>query len=301
LIFSIPFLVTYVPVIRLFSRRPFDEVVPMLPSPIDMINVGFENYTWGWLLRAVNPLLQARPIFWELDKGLPLLTFIVFTYATFRVVREVHAASPIREHLVLVCALTVWLAWFLMLKVHSYSLWWLVYQFFPGGGAVRAVYRFNISLMLPVVIVVAWIFDDWLRRFRQYGNWSSLLGMAIISLVMTIEHGNGHRDVLSKSAERTFMATIPAAPDSCRAMVIRADEDTHMGWWAPLQIDAMLIAQASHIPTLNGYSGWFPDQWTLHFPTQAGYDQQVRNWAAAHKVMSGLCSFHYETRTWRVF
>src|SRR5207302_52546 len=98
--------------------------------------------------------------------------------------------------------------------------------------------------------------------------------------------------------ERAFMNSVPAAPAYCQAMVIQANEDRYMGWWAPLQIDAMLIAQTNHIPTLNGYSGWFPEGWALHFPTQHGYDQVVRNWATGHNIVSGLCTFQYETRRW---
>jgi hypothetical protein len=298
-IFSLPFLLTYVPALQLFSRRPFEEIVPMLPSPIDFLNVGFENYAWGWLLRAANPLLQARPLFWELDKGLPLILFIVFVCGTFASIWKSRYGQSGRDVLVLICAMTVWLAWFFMVKLDGYSLWWFVYRFFPGGGAIRAVYRFNINLMLPVVIVVGFVIDEWLTILKRRASRLGIIALIALAIAMVFEEGNRHRDLLSKSQERGFRSTVPPAPEYCRAMVIRAETDTHMGWWGPLQLDAMLIAQANRIPTLNGYSGWFPDDWALQFPTEDNYEEAVRNWATHHNVLSGLCTFHYETRQWQ--
>jgi hypothetical protein len=273
----------------------------MLPSPIDFLNVGFENYAWGWLLRAVNPLLQARPLFWELDKGLPLILFIVFVYGSFASIWKSRYSQSGRDLLVLICAMTVWLAWLLMVQLDGYSLWWFIYRFLPGGGAIRAVYRFNINLMLPVVIVVGFVMDEWLTILKRRASRLGITALIALAIAMVFEEGNRHRDLLSKSEERAFRSTVPPAPDYCRAMVIRAETDTHMGWWGPLQLDAMLIAQANRIPTLNGYSGWFPDGWALQFPTQDNYEQAVRNWATHHNVLSGLCTFHYETRQWQKF
>ena len=78
---GIPFLVTYIPILRLFSGRSFQETWLMLPMPIDLVNVGFDNAVWGPALQALAPGLQSRPLFWELDKGLPPLTLIFFLFS----------------------------------------------------------------------------------------------------------------------------------------------------------------------------------------------------------------------------
>jgi hypothetical protein len=301
-IFSVPFLLTYVPVLRLFSRRPFPEIVPMLPGPIDLVNVGFENFAWGRLLQTLDPFLQTRPSFWELDKGVSFLVLLTFTCGSLLSLKRVH--DPQRstaDVLVLICALTVWSGWLLMLKVEGHSMWWVIYRFFPGAGAVRAVYRFNISLMLPVAVVIAFVVHHCVMFFKRRTSRLGVSVLAVLALAMVVEQGNAHRDVFSKSVERTFMASVPPAPGSCRSMVMVADQDTHMGWWAPLQIDAMLIAQANHIPTVNGYSGWTPDGWALHMPTEHGYKERVHDWIMGQNVPNGLCSFQYETRKWAPF
>jgi hypothetical protein len=177
----------------------------------------------------------------------------------------------------------------------------MIYRFFPGAGVVRAVYRFNISLMLPVAVLIAFVFDYWVTFFTRRANRLGVAALVVLEFAMIVEQGNAHRDVFSKSVERGFMASVPPTPASCRAMVMLADKDTHMGWWAPLQIDAMLIAQANGIPTVNGYSGWTPDGWALHMPTEPGYEARVRDWVFTHNALTGLCTFHYETRKWAPF
>ena len=43
----------------------------------------------------------------------------------------------------------------------------------------------------------------------------------------------------------------------------------------------MLFAEIRGIPTVNGYSSWFPDGWALDDPASPGYAAAVRDWAAA--------------------
>jgi hypothetical protein len=84
-------------------------------------------------------------------------------------------------------------------------------------------------------------------------------------------------------------------------MVLMAENDLYGGWWAPLQLHAMLISQRYDLPTVNGYSGWTPEGWDLHLPTTPGYRERVLAWANRHQVLSGLCAYHVDTRTWGDF
>lgn len=311
---NVPFALTYAPVLRLFSRRPWvQEVLPGLPSPIDLVNVGWENALWGSMLRKIGPGLQLRPGFWELDKGIPLVTLAAFLAVAAYVFsgrgRATSAAldpsavpAARMPAVVMLCAATIGLAWLLMLKVGDRSLWWLVYRGFPGGGAVRSAYRFNIVLMLPLVVVVAFGLDLAVRRLR-----ASRIGVGapvaagLLAALMVAEQMNDHRDVLGKREERELLARVPPPPPDCRSMVVTADRDLHDGWWAPLQLHAMLLSQRFGIPTVNGYSGWTPEDWHLHLPTTPGYRDRVKAWATAHGVLDGLCEYHADSRTWRPF
>lgn len=313
---TIPFVLTYAPVVRLFERRRFaEEVLPLLPVPIDLLNVGFENAVWGPALRKLAPGLDARPGFWELDKGIPFVLLALFVASCayvllrYRQLRTAPAApavlpAPLLPAAALLCAATTAIAWLLMVRLGNRTLWSLVYDRFPGGGAVRAAFRSNTVLMLPLVIVVAYGLDLAVRRLRRLRAAPRATGLVALSLLagfLVVEEHNGHRDVLGKREERALLAGAPAPPAACRTMVVTADKDLYAGWWAPLQLHAMLVSQKYEIPTVNGYSGWTPEPWDLHFPAAQGYRERVRLWASRNGVLDGLCAYHVDTRAWSPF
>jgi MFS family permease len=307
---SIPFVMTYLPVLRLFPRRPFSEVIPLLPTPIDLFNVGFDNILWGWALRRLVPGLQARPAFWELNKGLSPVVLLGFILALLFIVWTRNAQDDDQEpghayrmrSLVFLCAGGVCLMWFLLLRWDDHSLWWVVYRLWPGGGAIRAAYRFNILLMLPVAFVIAYCLDRTICHFRRIRCRRGIAFIVLISLFMVAEQASGfHRDILSKQSQRAMLSGVAKPPAFCRSMAMLMKTDPYSGWWAPPQIDAMLISQRFGIPTVNGYSGWTPEGWDLHLPAAPGYTQRVITWAKEHQIANGLCFYVPETNTWSLF
>ena len=309
LICSIPFLMTYLPVLKLFQGRPFQEVLPMLPMPVDLINVGFDNAVWGHALRWAVPGLQSRPLFWELDKGVSPIVLVVFlgsgllAWSQYRASRRL-ASSSEREgsfttRIVVLCSIAVCLVWLMMLRWGVVSPWWLVYKCIPGGSAVRSVYRFNIFLMLPVSLVVAYGTDQMTHVLGSSGISVRKLLLSLLVLAMLAEQCNTfHRDILRKQSERTILQQVPAPPANCTAMVIMAQTTPYPGWWAPVQISSTLISQRFNIPTLNGLSGWIPKGWSLDNPSDPTYGDRAVSWAKEHNVLDGLCAYQMETRTW---
>ncbi len=59
----------------------------------------------------------------------------------------------------------------------------------------------------------------------------------------------------------------------------------------------MFIARLNNIPTVNGYSGWFPRGWDfLYFGTD--YLAKVRAWTLLNKITSGLCGLDLRDGHW---
>ncbi|MTJ82188.1 MAG: hypothetical protein F8N37_14440 [Telmatospirillum sp.] len=310
LLASIPFVATYLPILKSFSRRPFAEILPMIPTPVDLINVSWDNAVWGSLLQRLAPTLQLRPSFWELDKGIPWLTLALFLATTAHLLLRRGSSRAIAGRLpspagdsaspglFLLLGRAVLVSEALMVRFGDRAAWRLIYELVPGGGAIRSVFRYNILLMLPVAAVAAYGVDRLLARARGTG---ALLLIGLMALLLAGEQISTHRDILSKREERALLAHVPSPPSSCRTMVVTADRDDYNGWWAPLQLNAMLAAQRFHMPTLNGYSGWTPEGWALHFPTHPDYRKAVAAWATGRGVMAGLCAYHVDTATWSPF
>jgi hypothetical protein len=70
--------------------------------------------------------------------------------------------------------------------------------------------------------------------------------------------------------------------------------------WSLYAIDAMFISLNHSIPTLNGYSAWWPDQWALANPQEPGYSGVVEQWIARHHLRD-VCELDIEARTMRPF
>jgi hypothetical protein len=70
--------------------------------------------------------------------------------------------------------------------------------------------------------------------------------------------------------------------------------------WSLYAIDSMFIALNHSIPTLNGYSAWWPDQWALQNPQEPGYKALVARWIERNHL-SSVCEFDIESRTIRPY
>jgi hypothetical protein len=68
--------------------------------------------------------------------------------------------------------------------------------------------------------------------------------------------------------------------------------------WSLYGVDAMFVAFALGIPTLNGYSAWAPEGWDLYNPQEAPYAERVTRWIDEHHL-TGVCELDIDARTMR--
>ena len=61
----------------------------------------------------------------------------------------------------------------------------------------------------------------------------------------------------------------------------------------------MFVSLNEAIPTLNGYSAWYPAEWNLLNPQETEYTDAVGRWILRHDL-EGVCAFDIEARTIRV-
>ena len=98
------------------------------------------------------------------------------------------------------------------------------------------------------------------------------LVIALIALRPNPERFDYERPI--EALERWVSAQIAVDP-SCRSFFVAAApgayqlRSTHM--WSLYGIDALFVADRLGIPSLNGYSAWFPEGWALHEPQDPEY------------------------------
>ncbi|MFT6688774.1 MAG: hypothetical protein ACJAX7_001799 [Saprospiraceae bacterium] len=319
----IPFFITYIPAQRVLGVRPYEEVLTMLPTFIDYINVGSSNWVWGDYFNSEE--LRNRPMSWELDKGLSLVLFFTFLIISIIFIRKVRnyklqithegefkmsskkdSANTVHWQTILVIGLSlaVLLAWVLILKIEDYSLWWVISKVTPGAGAIRIVCRFQQFLVFPVAIVIAIAFNQALNIIPYIKETAVqfviLMSIAVISLFIIVEQLNtAPTSNYSKHQQLEMLSGIQAPPSDAEVFTVLPDSSLHKNPFE-IHIDAMIIAQKYNLSTINGYSGSPPPGWnTTHDINDPYYSIFLNRWINYYQLNNPYLYFlNLKTGTW---
>ncbi|MGD0076052.1 MAG: hypothetical protein ABSD31_17180 [Candidatus Binataceae bacterium] len=63
-----------------------------------------------------------------------------------------------------------------------------------------------------------------------------------------------------------------------------------------MQIDAIMVAQAQHLPTINGYSGLPRPGWDFYDTNDPDYERRVAQWTANRP--KGVCRLDVAAGAW---
>jgi hypothetical protein len=98
------------------------------------------------------------------------------------------------------------------------------------------------------------------------------------------------------------LAGLSSPPAGCRFFLVERGRAIAGRPAFHAQVEAVVIAQQTGIPTLNGYSTHRPDGWatTLEDVTAPGYAEAALAWMAKNNLRDGLCLVDLEAGTWRV-
>jgi len=283
----IPFLLTYVPTLRQFGSRSYQVIATMLPSVIDYVNVGPNNWLWGKTIYSTFAGLGSRPLAHELMKGVSVFLLLVFLAFLVYFIRKTRNYQLIAaqdgfckiavdgneanadERLAILAAglsMAVLLAWLLMMKIQGFSLWWLIAKLIPGAGSIRAVYRFQHVLAFPIAIVVAIglhqsinYVTGHIQSYLKRG--ACLVAVTVLALLLVGEQFNtGSLANYSKQQQLDMLVGISPSPQQAKVFALLPAEGLKKHPFEA-QIDAMIIAQKYGLHTINGYSSWFPIGW----------------------------------------
>ena len=296
----IPFLMTYLPTLKQTGGRTFQEDLMYSSHPWDLINVGGSNWAWGHPLNAVMVKLAHRQMVpGENQRGWPPLTLALIAAGLFLglsrqdVRGRVGAALGKNRFPIAVLSVAFVTGWVLSVDVDGRSLWWLVFEFIPGGSAIRAPARFNLVLNILVVALACLLLDALNKRAGRGGRvvfWA-------LSLLLVAEQINTDSVFgIQRNSENALLKRVRRPPAGCVSFFLSNPEKG--GRIDPYnQVDAMLVARMNNLPTLNGYSGWSPPDW--HLDTfDRGYLRYVRQWALANNISAGLCGLDLQEGSW---
>lgn len=292
---AIPFLLVYAP--KRIETGGHGYMVSYLVQPTDLVNVGEQNLVWGWLFQifaglvhAVAPPgggLERALLSWEHKSGYPLLLFALICAAGYRLIRRRGDADFARAY-----ALAIAISWALTLRIWQASPWILVHYLVPAASGLRVVLRYQLFLVLPVLLLAALAHREalarlWRARPRVAGGLVALLLLEQINFAQPAE--------LSRRTQLAALDAIPAPPPECRIFYVvtaRRGEpvfrDARLDALYPHNVDAMFLAERWRMPTINGFSTFNPPDWDFAAPYSRDYDARAIAYARRHGL-HGLC------------
>jgi hypothetical protein len=290
--FLLPFLYAYIPKSHETGVRPYWAALFYTVPPINILQVGTENLWWGQLYNKF--VQQVQPGYFPSSEyyntGLAIGLFGLFLCSLIQFFNKAK-----RQHLALAAILlATLLTWIAVLNIQGHSAWFYVYKFFPGAKALRVVGAYQLFLALPVILIAV----KFLSTRRLNAPVIALVCALLVAEELSVEGLS-----LSRQAELDRIALPHAPPKECQSFYTSGWSDQGS---LPLamqiyahNVTAMLIAQNTTIPTLNGFASFMAPDWDFDKPNTPSYDARVASYAGKHGL-SGLCKLDLNDKSWRV-
>jgi len=292
---AIPFLLVYLP--KRLETGGHGFMISYLVQPTDLVNVGEQNAVWGWLIqglaiivRAIAPPgggLERALLGGEHEAGYPPVLFGLICAAAYGLIRQHGDLRFIRAY-----ALAIVISWVLTLRIWQVSPWILVHYLVPAASGLRVVLRYQMFLVLPVLLLLGFAFR---QRLVELWNHRPLVAGALIALLLIEQVNFAPPTRLSRKEQRAALNAIPAPPAECSSfyiVVARPGEPVYMNprlnTLYPHNVDAMFLAERWRVPTINGFSTFNPPDWDFARPDAPDYDLRVMAYAKRHRI-GGLC------------
>lgn len=285
----VPFALEYVAMQNLMGRREYSGIIQYLPKAKAYLYPTADSYFYAHLFHQNSSLSHETRMF--LGFGVLGAMFLSPLVAWFERRRREVDTPAINWRVALICFLLMAAVIDLsLLRDSGYSLWQYVYTFIPGAGALRAVGRIVILLLIPGSILVAYCLNSLhLRRSRWALVISAALGIAII-----VEQSGTNQYAFSRPEHEARIAKVATLYEKER----ESGKECELFYFkdagprASTHIDAMWYSLAHEVPTVNGYSGNEPKPWRdagLFGPESADL-AKVKTWLdASGKANEKVC------------
>ncbi|MBR3516191.1 MAG: hypothetical protein IKO10_07740 [Lachnospiraceae bacterium] len=280
-ILFIPFIVTYIPVLKASSGYTYDDCAQYLPEWIDIINVSDQNLLMGGLIRRLG--LSARGYSDEVTAGFSIILLGLFVGMFLVACRNKRAekredSTAAFKPLIFSAFITVMTGILIIIKwnPNGASLWWFFYSFVPVAGSMRAIARFMFWLSFPMAVITSYAADHYLDLAgkKKY----IIQGLAVILIFVSNISITGINYLWGAAGETGFMAGISQPPVDAEVFYI-IDSSNIADAPYIYQMDAYEIADHYHLKTINGYSGQFPNGWMgMWDVNNEKYESSVYNW-----------------------
>jgi hypothetical protein len=179
-----------------------------------------------------------------------------------------------------------------------YSAFAVVRYVIPGATGIRnggriGLYQ-NLWVVLGLVVLTQYWIDNASAALRPR---LKLLAAGMLIFCLFEQFNVNDSAALVRGYELVRLAAVPRPPPQCRAFLVRLEQQPAD---PQDQNDAMWIALAIGLPTLNGSSGMMPKDWRLE-DTTIDYYEAARQWIAGSGLNEQVCLYDRSARQWSDF
>lgn len=293
----IPCLMMYLPKAAETGMHRLSAISPYALRPTDVVNVGPWNVLWSHFYDRTFALLFPN---WqggfENQTGATPVLFALFLTAGWSLRRAWKGSWSQAALLALWCANLLLLALTIHWP-HWFWAWGHIYWFIPGAAAVRVISRIQLILLITTILLACQQLALIWRRLELRPI------CAILACLLLVEQLNDAPVFnISRNTERAFFAAMDHIPPQCHSFFA---ENSRPGpdilTLYRHNVDAMLLAEISGTPTINGYATFLPLHWNLLHPESPQYLLAIRTWLTTHAVTGPVCGINFQTGAWSVY
>lgn len=250
-------------------KKPLAEMAAMLPrlsSYLISDRVSVSSWIGQWVGEV--PIRQEHQLFFGFG------VWVLVIYGLIAIWRGCN-----KENLGKISLLAFGILFVVTLNVNEYSFYFLLAKL-PGIGAIRAVSRISLVMLMPISVLVAvgaeYIFN--LANKKSELHMSTALFMVTLFVSIEVFAYQPYRTPMSfwASRQNSLKPMLPL-PLNKEAIIFVTTKGAEPYLFA--ELDGMVLAQDLGVPTLNGYSGNAPPGYLEPLPC---YSYQNRFITYAH-------------------
>ena len=295
----VPFLVTYLPS-RQVHTRSYQDALMFAARPHDLINVGTGNLVWSRIIRTLLPSVDLSA-FEHTYAVTPLVMALAIagSVITLRIAPRTRAGAwPIGRLIPAALAGTAVLLSILPIRTRFGSPWASIWRI-PGANGIRAIDRIGVVACLCASLALVASASEIYKRTAGHDNqWILRTIIVLLLCVAAVEQLNSTSEsYIDRPSELALLRSVQPPPVVCRAFYVVDSSPKNLPFFV-YQTEAMVISQRLRVPTINGYTGYYPQDWTLVNPKDPGYRLAVTAWVREHRLQRGMCRLDLADMSW---
>ncbi len=185
--------------------------------------------------------------FWAV--GYPLLTILAFLWISLKLRVRIFKFNNLYSFTFFTVIFTV----LFTMRIDEFGLYILLWQNFDFLGIIRTPVRINILINFLILILIFKYIDE---KIRISNNKQKIFYLMLISLVsldqFRVPTGNWTKE---NFINKDLYAQVSEIKDNCTFFVLVNEGAGH---WSDT-IEGMVLSSLTNVPTINGYSGTFPE------------------------------------------